>query len=118
MSDRGIYIAVEKIGDESFGLSVYADSSALFSIVADGAIQCVRILEPSEDGADIAIAGDARAWFDRELAAGRARVKREKNAVMLAERVELALADVPPDPVEIDPKRLVARIKARLDGAT
>ncbi len=67
------YLVVEKFGDETLGLSVYENQQALFSIVAGGTVQCVRILEPSEDGSDIAIAGDARTWLDRELAAGRAK---------------------------------------------
>jgi hypothetical protein len=67
------HLAAEKFGDETLGLSVYENQRALFSIVAGGTIQCVRILEPSEDGSDIAIAADAREWFDRELAAGRAK---------------------------------------------
>ena len=73
MSSREVYRATDKIGDEWLNLSVFGDSSALFSSVVHGTIECMRALDPDEDGSDIAITGPVREWFERELATGRAK---------------------------------------------
>ena len=65
---------VEHKGDvESYWLGVYADGSASFYIDdnATGDTVAARSLDPYDDGSDIAICGDVKTWFDKELAAGR-----------------------------------------------
>ena len=58
---------------ESYALCVFSDGSAVFGIVVDNTVDSMRSLAPDENGEDIAITDDVRAWFDRELAAGRAK---------------------------------------------
>jgi len=66
---------VEHKGDvESYWLGVYVDGSASFYIIdKTGDTVAARSLEPHEDGFDIAICGDVKTWFDKELATGRAK---------------------------------------------
>jgi len=117
------HVAQLKTGLSFWALTVAADSSASLACATNNVIDFMVEIDASDDGSNVAICGEPKEWFDLELAAGRARVKREKNAAMLAERVEMALADVPLDHdeiiealnfVEIDPDRLSARIMARL----
>lgn len=117
------HIAQLKTDLSFWALTVADDYSASLACATDNVVDFMVEIDASDDGSNIAICGEPKEWFDRELATGRARVKQEKNAVILAERVEMALADVPLDPdeiiealqyVEIDPERLAARIKARL----
>jgi hypothetical protein len=75
MSFTRVHNAETTIGDEKYALVVYADQSAVFAIVAAGSLQSERSLGPDEDGSDVAISGEARAWFDKELAAGRSKAK-------------------------------------------
>ena len=65
--------ATEQFGDETMSLLVYPDGSASFAILQGNAVQSMRSLDPHEDGSDIAICGDVKTWFDKELAAGRAK---------------------------------------------
>lgn len=72
MSFNNLHTVKKTIGTETFDLRVYVDKSASFTIIEDGAITCSRLIDEDEDGSDIAIGGEARTWFERELATGRA----------------------------------------------
>jgi len=75
MSFNCVHFNAKQMGDETFGLSVYVDESACFSIVYNGQIQSMRSLDPNEDGSDIAIVGESREWFVQQLAIGRTKAK-------------------------------------------
>ncbi len=75
MSFTRIHDAQTKVGDETLSLLVYADESASFAIFHGNEVQSMRSLDPHEDGSDIAICGEAKEWFDRELAMGRKKTK-------------------------------------------
>jgi hypothetical protein len=70
-----IHFAAQSFGPERLGLGVWADGSAILAFVENGDVQGMRDIEPHEDGTDIALLSDAKEWFDRELAAGRAKAK-------------------------------------------
>ena len=75
MSFNPVHTAEHKSGVESYWICVYADGSASVYISdKTGDTVAARSLDPHEDGSDIAICGDVKTWFDKELAAGRAMV--------------------------------------------
>jgi hypothetical protein len=61
----------KQFGPETLTLRVYVDKSATFAIFEGDSAQSMRSIDPDENGPDIAICGEAREWFDQELAAGR-----------------------------------------------
>lgn len=71
MSFNIVHDVLRRFGSELHTLRVYADKSATFAILEGGLVQSMRSIDSDEDGADIAICGEARQWFDQELAAGR-----------------------------------------------
>ena len=75
MSFTRIHTVEKTFGDEKLWLGVYADRSACLYInnATDGQIIGARAIDAKEDGSDIAICGDVKTWFDKELAAGRAK---------------------------------------------
>lgn len=75
MSFTRIHTAEKTFGDEKLWLGVYADRSACLYInsTIDGQVIGARAIDADEDGSDIALCGDAKTWFDKELAAGRAK---------------------------------------------
>lgn len=79
MSFTRVHAAETSFGDEKYALAVYADQSAVFAIVAAGSLQSERSLDPDEDGSDIAICDEARAWFNKELAEGRSKAKDDES---------------------------------------
>jgi hypothetical protein len=70
-----IHGASHQFHEELHALAVYEDGSALHVILFDNEVHSAVNLDPNEDGSDIAICGETKEWFDRELAAGRAKTK-------------------------------------------
>ncbi len=71
MSFNVVHDVSRQFGHETMSLRVYVDGSACFAILHESMVESMRSIDPDEDGSDIAICGEARQWFDHELAAGR-----------------------------------------------
>jgi hypothetical protein len=117
------HIAELRTGNTFWALTVSDDMFAVLASATNNVCDFMVELPPDDNGADVAICGEVKIWCDQELALGRAKVRRETNAKLVTERVEMALADVPLDAeeiiealecAEIDPKRIVARLRARV----
>lgn len=80
MSFTRIHTVEKTFEAERFWLGVYVDKSAALIVnTIDGQPVFSRCIDPDEDGADIAIGGEAKTWFDLELAAGRAKVGKDEG---------------------------------------
>ena len=81
MNFTQVHTAEHKGDVESYWICIYANGSALFHIYDNetGACETARLLDPTDDGSDIAICGDVKTWFDKELAAGRAKSREDEG---------------------------------------